>query len=161
MMLSATFRRILDQVAHAQRSGKPVNRYGFTPRERERVDTLLKGGLLEAAGDDGHLLALTRKGDDARRPPLKALRSDKWRPEPRGPCKAEHKFADVEGERLELLAYTFLITRHSWRNHKQRTQHSTGAVQASLGAEARVPIPRTLRSAERLSSDGMATATPR
>ncbi len=31
----------------------------------------------------------------------------KWRSEPRGPGKAERMFVDVDGERFELLAYTY------------------------------------------------------
>jgi hypothetical protein len=30
-----------------------------------------------------------------------------WKPEPRGPGKAEHMFVVVDGERFELLAYTY------------------------------------------------------
>jgi hypothetical protein len=30
-----------------------------------------------------------------------------WKPEPRGPGRAEHLFVVVDGERFELLAYTY------------------------------------------------------
>ncbi|WP_316169049.1 MULTISPECIES: hypothetical protein [unclassified Bradyrhizobium] len=30
-----------------------------------------------------------------------------WKAEPRGPGNAEHKFVECEGERYELLAYTY------------------------------------------------------
>jgi hypothetical protein len=30
-----------------------------------------------------------------------------WKPEPRGPGRAEHTFVEVDGERFELLAYTY------------------------------------------------------
>jgi hypothetical protein len=56
-------------------------------------------------------LAITRKGDDARRPPAKSLQSIGWKPEPRGPGNAERMLADAEGERLELLAYPFVAEK--------------------------------------------------
>ncbi|MGJ5134364.1 hypothetical protein [Bradyrhizobium oligotrophicum] len=114
-MLTSTLRRILDTVARSERSGQEVDRYRFGPRERERIETLIKGGFLKAVDRDRRLLAITQKGDDARRPPLKRLRDAGWKPEPRGPGRAERRFADAEGERLELLAYTFLATDNPTR----------------------------------------------
>jgi hypothetical protein len=105
-MLSSALRRILDDVARTERNGEHADRYSFALRDRTRVDTLLKGGFLERYGENH--LAITRKGQDARCPPVKKPTSERWRPEPRGPGLAERRFANAEGERLELLAYTFL-----------------------------------------------------
>lgn len=109
-MLGSTLRKLLDDIAVAERNGKPRGRYDFNARNRERVQTLIAGGFLETRGDNGIQLAITRKGEDARRPPLKKLRMIGWKTEPRGPGTAERLWLDLEGERFELLAYTFLAS---------------------------------------------------
>lgn len=69
-MLSSPLRRILDDIATAQRKGKPLDRTSYTlpARNRERVQTLIAGGFVETTGDNGQQLAITRKDDNARRP---------------------------------------------------------------------------------------------
>lgn len=103
-MLSNPLRKILNDIFLAQHHGKPRDRYSFNAKNRERIDDLIADGFIETVGEKGNELAVTRKGDDARRPPLKALRWQGWKPEPRGPGTAERLLTDVDGERLELLA---------------------------------------------------------